>query len=125
MADFFKADISLGSISSLEHRTSEVISAPVDEAREYVKEQSRVHMDETGWYVAHKRAWLWVAATELVTVFLIRPSRGGKVAKEMLGEPFKGILSLAVSLFASIMLVSSPTRLRDICRAQWRIATDW
>lgn len=93
MADFFKADISLGSISSLEHRTSEVISAPVDEAREYVKEQSRVHMDETGWYVAHKRAWLWVAATELVTVFLIRPSRGGKVAKEMLGEPFKGILS--------------------------------
>jgi len=93
MADFFRADISLGSVSSLEHRTSEAIGAPVEAACQYVKEQSVVHMDETGWYIAHKRAWLWVAATAQVVVFLIRSSRGGKVAKEMIGETFKGILS--------------------------------
>lgn len=93
MTDFFQAKVSLGSISALEQRTSEAISTPVEEARKYVKEQSVVHMDETGWYIVNKRAWLWVAATLQVVVFLIRPSRGGKVVKEMIGEAFKGILS--------------------------------
>lgn len=90
MDDFFQADVGLGSVPALEQRTSEAISAPVDEARAYVKRQLVVHMDETGWREANQRAWLWVAATPLVTVFLIRHSRGGKVAREMLGEEFKG-----------------------------------
>jgi len=93
MADFFQVGISTGSVCALEQRSSEAISGPVEEAREYVKEQSAVHMDETGWREANEKAWLWVAATSLVTVFLIRCSRGGKVAKEMLGETFSGILN--------------------------------
>jgi len=36
--------------------------------------------------------WLWVAVTGSVTVFLIRLSRGAKVAKELLGEAFGGIV---------------------------------
>jgi transposase len=92
MADFFQADVSLGSVPALEQRTSEVVRVPVDEAREYVKTQPVIHMDETGWREANQKAWLWVAATTLVTVFLIRRSRGGKVAREMLSEAFKGIV---------------------------------
>lgn len=92
MGDFFQADIGLGSVPALEQRTSAAIQGSVDEAREYVKTQPVVHMDETGWREANQKAWLWVAATTLVTVFLIRPSRGGKVAREMLGEAFKGIV---------------------------------
>ncbi len=93
MGDFFQADISVGSVCALEQRTSEAISELVEEARAYVKEQPVVHMDETGWREANGKAWLWVAATSWVTVFLIRCSRGGKVAKEMLGETFSGILN--------------------------------
>jgi transposase len=93
MGDFFRADICVGSVPALEQRTSEAVSAPVEEAREYVKEQPAVHMDETGWREANKKAWLWVAATSLVTAFLIRCSRGGQVAREMLGETFRGILN--------------------------------
>ena len=92
MTDFFQANVSLGSVPALEQRTSEVIRVPVDEAREYVKTQPVVHMDETGWREANQKAWMWVAATTLVTVFLIRQSRGGKVAREMLDEAFKGIV---------------------------------
>jgi transposase len=92
MADFFRADLSLGSVPALEQRTSEAISEPVEEAREYVQTQPVVNMDETGWREANRRAWLWVAATTLVTVFLIRLSRGGQVAREMLGETFQGIV---------------------------------
>jgi transposase len=93
MDDFFRADISTGSVCALEQRTSGAISEPVEEAREYVKGQPAVHMDETGWREANQKAWLWVAATSLVTVFLIRCSRGGQVAREMLGETFNGILN--------------------------------
>ena len=93
MADFFQAEVSLGSIPALEQRTGEAVRGPVEEAREYVKMQSAVNMDETGWHEGNQRAWLWVAATTWVTVFLIRLSRGSKVAKEMLGETFQGILT--------------------------------
>ena len=93
MDDFFQAGISVGAVCALEQRTCAAIGEPVEEAREYVKEQPVVHMDETGWREANEKAWLWVAATSLVTVFLIRCSRGGKVAKEMLGETFSGILN--------------------------------
>lgn len=92
MGDFFQADIGLGSVPALEQRTSEAIREPVEEAREYVKTQPVVHMDETGWREANQKSWLWVAATALVTVFLIRQSRGGKVAREMLDETFQGIV---------------------------------
>ena len=92
MADFFQADVGLGSVPALEQRTSEALREPVEETHAYVKTQPAVNMDETGWREANQKAWLWVAATPLVTVFLIRLSRGGKVAREMLGETFQGIV---------------------------------
>jgi len=92
MSDFFQAEVSLGSVPALEQRTSEAISEPVQEARTYIKQQPVVHMDETGWFENHGKAWLWVAATGLVTVFLIRPSRGGQVVNELLGSAFTGLV---------------------------------
>jgi len=50
------------------------------------------HLDETSWRQGSKRAWLWVAVTSWVTVFVVRMSRGGQVARELLGERFSGIL---------------------------------
>jgi transposase len=93
MADFFQADVGLGSIPTMEQRTSEAIHEPVEEAREYVKRQPVVHMDETGWRERNERAWLWVAATTWVTVFFIRLHRSGQVAREILGETFQGIVN--------------------------------
>lgn len=92
MADFFQVDLSLGSVPALEQRTSKAIRELVEEAREYVKTQPVVNKDETGWREANQKAWLWVAATPLVTVFRICRSRGGKVVREMLGETFRGIV---------------------------------
>lgn len=92
MADFFQAEVGLGSVSTLERRTSQAVSQPVNEAHQYVKTQPVVHLDETGWREANQKAWLWVAATTLVTLFVIRHSRGGQVAREMLNETFNGIV---------------------------------
>ena len=90
-------DISLGAISNLEQEMSEGLAAPVTEAAAYVQQQDIAHLDETGWSEGRangraKRAWLWVAATTLVSVFIVSTSRGSEVAKRLLGEDFTGIL---------------------------------
>ncbi len=92
MDDLFGVPLSVGTISQLEQATTKVLAAPVQEARDYVATQPVAHVDETSWRQGGMRAWLWVAVTSLVTVFLIRMSRGGQVARELLGEPFSGIL---------------------------------
>jgi transposase len=50
------------------------------------------HLDETRWRQGNKRAWLWVAVTSVVTVFVVRLSRGAEVARELLGEACSSIL---------------------------------
>jgi transposase len=92
MDDLCGVPMSVGTISQSEKATTEVVAAPVEEARASVHDQAVAHVDETSWRQGGKRAWLWVAVTSMVTVFLIRMSRGGQVARELLGEHFSGIL---------------------------------
>ncbi len=92
MDEVFGVPMSVGTISPLEQATTEALAAPIEEARTYVHEQEVAHLDETSWRQGGKRAWLWVAVTSLVTVFVVRLSRGGQVARELLGETFSGIL---------------------------------
>ena len=92
MADLFGIPLSLGTIANLEHATVQALAGPVAEAQTYIRAQSIAHLDETGWREGRARAWLWVAVTAWVTVFVVRLSRGAKVAQELLGERFCGIL---------------------------------
>src|SRR5215510_9912014 len=92
MDELFGVPMSVGTISQSEQATTEAVAAPVEEARAYVHEQRVAHLDETSWRQGDKRAWLWGAVTSFVTVFLVRMSRGGRVARELLGETFGGIL---------------------------------
>jgi len=92
MEEVFGVPMSVGTSSPLEQATTEVLAAPVEEARTYVHAQEVAHLDETSWRQGGKRAWLWVAVTSWVTVFVVRLSRGGHVARELLGEEFSGIL---------------------------------
>src|SRR5215813_11973505 len=92
MAEVFGVPMSVGTISQLEQATTVALAAPVEEARTYVHEQAVADVDLTRWRQGDKRAWLWVAVTSWVTVFVVRLSRGGQVARELLGERFAGIL---------------------------------
>ena len=56
----------------------------VVQAVRHVREQPVVHVDETGWRQRRQRAWLWVAATTLVTVFLVHARRGTGAARTLL-----------------------------------------
>jgi transposase len=92
MDEVFGVPMSVGTIGPLEQATTAAVAAPVEEARRYVHEQAVAHLDEPSWRQGGKRAWLWVAVTCWVTVFVVRMSRGGHVARELLGETFAGIL---------------------------------
>jgi transposase len=92
MDEVFGVPMSVGTISPLEHATTAAVAAPVEEARTAVQAQAVAHLDETRWRQGGKRAWLWVAVTSMVTVFVVRLSRGAEVARALLGEEFSGIL---------------------------------
>jgi transposase len=85
-------EVGLGSIAALEQTVSAAVAGPVAEAQAAVQAQPVVNVDETSWQEQTQRCWLWVAVSALVTVFLLRPSRGSKSAKELLGAAYAGIV---------------------------------
>ena len=91
LATLFGVELGLGSVPALKQATSAALAAPVAAAQAYVRAQGQVNIDETGWREANRRAWLWVAVTAWVTVFLVQASRSGLAAKTLLGAGFAGI----------------------------------
>ena len=92
LEDMFGGQMGLGTIATLEHATVQAVAEPVAEARAYVPQQPVAYLDETGWREGQQRAWRWTTVTEGVSVFVVRASRGGKVAQELWGERFWGWL---------------------------------
>ena len=92
LEDLFGVQMGLGTVANLEQATRQAVAEPVAEARVYVQQQPAAYLDETGWREGQRRAWLWTAVTAGVTVFVIRLSRSGQVARELLGEQFWGWL---------------------------------
>ena len=85
-------NISLGSVQTLCEETSEALAAPYQEVKEAVTQANMAQVDETGWKEKGKRRWLWVAVTNVATLFLISCSRGKKALQELIGENFQGIV---------------------------------
>ncbi|MBI5549449.1 MAG: transposase [Deltaproteobacteria bacterium] len=89
---------------------------PDKEARAEARKAEIANLDETGWFQGTadgraRRAWLWVAVTAMVTVFKIAFSRGDNVAKEMLGEDWRGLLGS--DRWSGYLWV--PAKLRQLC----------
>ena len=61
-----------------------------DGLRDAVRRSNTVYPDETGWKVAARLQWMWVFVTKKVTLYVIRPSRSGEVAREVLGADYAG-----------------------------------
>ena len=92
LATLYRVEAGLGSIAALEAQVSAALATPVAEAQAFVREQPVVNADETSWRERTRRCWVWAAVTAAVTVFLLRPSRSGACARELLGRDFAGII---------------------------------
>jgi len=91
-ADLFELTISMGMVCKIEWTISEILGAPGEELREYVRSQDAL-ADERSWRKNRSKAWLWVAVTQVATVFTIAFRRGAKVIREMIGENFNRVLT--------------------------------
>jgi len=87
----FGVVISLGSITALEQATSAALAKPYGEVLKVVRKADVAHADETGWRQAGARAWLWIAATAMLTVFWIDPRRSRAAWVRFMGK-FSGLL---------------------------------
>jgi transposase len=97
LSEILGVKISLGGIHDREQEMSQALETPVAEAEEQIRHERVVNMDETSWFEGRieggkRRVWLWLAATALISVFKISTSRGGEVARALLGEDFSGFL---------------------------------
>lgn len=92
LSDLFGADVSVGTVSALEQAVSAALAPVVSAAQAAVQQAAVVNMDETGWREARRRVWLWTVVTATLSVFQIHASRGGAVARALLGTGWQGIV---------------------------------
>jgi transposase len=90
-ADLHGIPISTGSVSHLEARTGDALQAIHAEALDHTRGRD-ANVDETGWKQGLDKAWLWVAVTKAVTVFLIRRHRDRRAFDDLVG-PTPGVLT--------------------------------
>jgi transposase len=98
LSDMLGVELSVGSVSNLEGEMSQALAPAAAQALDSVRAAQAVHADETGFAQGREggragRAWLWVVASALVVVFHIARSRGGKVARHLLGVNYAGFLT--------------------------------
>jgi transposase len=74
------------------HRLRKLAQPSYDRLVEAASKSAVQHVDETGWKIGGRSAWLWVFADEHATLYRIRPSRAHEVVVEVLGEEFGGVL---------------------------------
>ena len=87
----FGVPVALGTISNLEREATAALDPAYREARKAVAEAPVKNVDETGWKQSGLKRWLWAAATEVATVFLIHPRRNLDALTHLLGK-ISGIL---------------------------------
>ena len=83
--------VSLGSVSKLEATVSRALE-PIHAAAHAHAKGLDANVDETGWKQGKAKAWLWVAVTKSLTVFLIRPNRNRAAFDDLVG-PTPGVLT--------------------------------
>ena len=76
--------VSAGALARSGHRLRRCGQATYDALIEAARTSPAQHVDETGWKVGGRSAWLWVFADAHATLYRIRPSRGHDVVVEVL-----------------------------------------
>lgn len=92
LATFHRLTLSVGEIVAILHTVAARGAAAVAALQAHVRASPVVHGDETRWRQDGQNGWVWSFSTPTVRYFLYRPSRGGEVVAEVLGEEFGGVL---------------------------------
>ena len=93
MGQVFGVPISIGSVDALCQATGEAL-APVTAALvATLPSAPLLHADETRWPHDGHNWWLWMVRSAQATVFVLSPSRGGRVIRELIGADYHGVVT--------------------------------
>jgi transposase len=104
-----KAEVSLGTLSALEGRTSAALAPAWEEAKAGMRASAVAHADET----SYGPGWLWIACTPELSFFLVDPHRSRAACQRLLGKDFAGVI--VTDRWASYH--HHPLRRRQLCWA--------
>src|SRR5262245_49929429 len=90
--DLLGVPLSAGAVCDPEQHTAQPLAPVVEQLQAHVRTQP-ANVDETGWRQQRRRAWLWVAVTQAVTLFHLALSRGAKVLTALLGPGYRPVLT--------------------------------
>jgi transposase len=81
-----------GGLVQLWQRLATVLKPLYDDLAEEAKLSAVLNVDESGWRILGRTAWLWCFTSARLAYYVLTPSRAGPVVKQVLGDVFKGIL---------------------------------
>ena len=84
--------VSEGGLAQALQRVSEWLKVEESEILKAIRISPHIYMDETGWKINGSKHWLWAAVNEKLAHYRVAASRGAKVAKEMIGNDYKGVI---------------------------------
>ncbi|WZP00336.1 transposase [Isosphaeraceae bacterium EP7] len=93
LKDLLGLSISPGMVCKAERACSEALATPVGAVYIHVKDSPAAGVDETGWKLGGKRAWLWMAVTAGATAFRVTATRGAKELFALVGEPIGPVIT--------------------------------
>ena len=84
--------VSRGGLVHAVQRAARQAQPTYTDLQQQIRGSPVVTPDETGWKVAGRLHWLWVAATPETTVYAIQPGRGYPEAVVLLGADYAGVI---------------------------------
>jgi len=79
----FGVPLSLGSVSNVDQEIAAALEEPYKQAEQAVQQAPVKNADETGWALAGKLCWLWLAVTDSVAFFKICTGRGRDALRQL------------------------------------------
>lgn len=82
-----------GSLIECFHRMAHLFAPVLPKLIEAYRQSPVKHADETGWRTDGHNGYVWLFATETISLFLFRQTRSGKIPRTILGNhPLPGVL---------------------------------
>jgi transposase len=92
LKSLFDVDIGYGEINTILHSVAKRCKGEADQILSAVRESPWMHADETGWRENGKNGYIWSLSTPDLRYCAWNRSRGGQVAKDLIGETYGGVV---------------------------------
>ena len=92
LQQFAHLTVSEGALAQALQRLAQWLQVETTALRDAVRQSPATHVDETGWKLTGVNHWLWAFVTERLAYSRIDKSRGAGVPKDVLGEPYAGVV---------------------------------